>query len=81
MRPPGYELGIINQLKSGFLLPDYGRLHHWAKDHDIPCSPGREVRRRSLVAYAMKITNIDPLRFGLIFERFLNPERVSPPDG
>lgn len=75
-----YELGIINQLKfpSYFLIT--ADFINWAKDHDIPVGPGRGSAAGSLVAYAMKITNIDPLRFGLIFERFLNPERVSPPD-
>ncbi len=75
-----YELGIINQLKfpSYFLIT--ADFINWAKDHDIPVGPGRGSAAGSLVAYVMKITNIDPLRFGLIFERFLNPERVSPPD-
>ena len=72
-----YELGIINQLKfpSYFLIT--ADFINWAKDHDIPVGPGRGSAAGSLVAYAMKITNIDPLRFGLIFERFLNPERVA----
>ncbi|MEM0970155.1 MAG: DNA polymerase III subunit alpha, partial [Verrucomicrobiota bacterium] len=52
----------------------------WAKDHDIPVGPGRGSAAGSLVAYALEITDICPIRFGLIFERFLNPERVSPPD-
>lgn len=75
-----YELGVINQLKfpSYFLIT--ADFINWAKDHDIPVGPGRGSAAGSLVAYVMKITNIDPLRFGLIFERFLNPERVSPPD-
>ena len=53
---------------------------HFAKSHDIPVGPGRGSAAGSLVAYALKITDIDPLRYGLFFERFLNPERVSPPD-
>ncbi|MDO4220651.1 MAG: DNA polymerase III subunit alpha [Akkermansia sp.] len=75
-----YELGIINQLRfpSYFLIT--ADFINWAKDHDIPVGPGRGSAAGSLVAYCMKITNIDPFKFSLIFERFLNPERVSPPD-
>lgn len=72
-----YELGIINQLKFASYFLITADFINWAKDHDIPVGPGRGSAAGSLVAYAMKITNIDPLRFGLIFERFLNPERVS----
>lgn len=53
---------------------------NWAKDHDIPVGPGRGSAAGSLVAYAQRITDIDPIRFDLLFERFLNPERVSMPD-
>jgi DNA polymerase-3 subunit alpha len=53
---------------------------HWAKQQGIPVGPGRGSAAGSLVAYAMGITDIDPLKFKLLFERFLNPERVSPPD-
>ena len=75
-----YELGIINQLRfpSYFLIT--ADFINWAKNHDIPVGPGRGSAAGSLVAYVMKITNIDPYAFNLIFERFLNPERVSPPD-
>ena len=75
-----YELSIINQLRfpSYFLIT--ADFINWAKDHDIPVGPGRGSAAGSLVAYVMKITNIDPYAFNLIFERFLNPERVSPPD-
>ena len=52
----------------------------WAKEHGIPVGPGRGSAAGSIVAYAMGITDIDPLKFKLLFERFLNPERVSPPD-
>ncbi|NDC37761.1 MAG: DNA polymerase III subunit alpha, partial [Proteobacteria bacterium] len=52
----------------------------WAKDHDVPVGPGRGSGAGSLVAYAMQITDIDPIRHKLLFERFLNPERVSLPD-
>src|SRR5881394_3468439 len=53
---------------------------HFAKQREIPVGPGRGSAAGSLVAYVLGITDIDPLQFGLIFERFLNPERVSPPD-
>ncbi|MEM6910851.1 MAG: DNA polymerase III subunit alpha [Verrucomicrobiota bacterium] len=52
----------------------------WARDHQVPVGPGRGSAAGSLVAYALAITDLCPIRFGLIFERFLNPERVSPPD-
>jgi DNA polymerase-3 subunit alpha len=53
---------------------------NWAKDHDIPVGPGRGSGAGSIVAYSLRITDIDPLRYALLFERFLNPERVSMPD-
>lgn len=53
---------------------------HWSKGHGIPIGPGRGSGAGSLVAYALEITDIDPFRFKLIFERFLNPERISMPD-
>ena len=53
---------------------------NWAREHGIPVGPGRGSAAGSIVAYAMGITDIDPLKFKLLFERFLNPERVSPPD-
>jgi len=75
-----YELGIINQM--GF--PGYflivADFIQWAKDHDIPVGPGRGSGAGSVVAWVLKITDLDPLRFSLLFERFLNPERVSMPD-
>ena len=75
-----YELGIIG--KTGFndyflIVADFMR---WARDEGIPVGPGRGSGAGCLVAYLLGITDIDPLRFGLLFERFLNPERVSPPD-
>jgi DNA polymerase-3 subunit alpha len=75
-----YEIGIMEKMGfiSYFLITwDFIK---WAKDHDIPVGPGRGSAAGSLVAYALGITDICPIRFGLIFERFLNPERVSPPD-
>nr|WP_111298951.1 DNA polymerase III subunit alpha [Paracoccus saliphilus] len=75
-----FELGIIEQM--GFpgyflIVADFIR---WAKDHHIPVGPGRGSGAGSLVAYALTITDLDPLRYSLLFERFLNPERVSMPD-
>lgn len=74
------ELGVILQM--GF--PGYflivADFIQWAKDHDIPVGPGRGSGAGSLVAYALKITDLDPLEYELLFERFLNPERVSMPD-
>jgi DNA polymerase III subunit alpha len=75
-----YEAGVINQLgfASYFLIT--ADFIQWARDNNIPVGPGRGSAAGSLVAYAMGITDICPLKFGLLFERFLNPERVSPPD-
>lgn len=74
------ELGIINQM--GF--PGYFLIVmefiQWAKDNGIPVGPGRGSGAGSIVAYALKITDLDPLKYDLLFERFLNPERVSMPD-
>ena len=75
-----FELSIIEQM--GFpgyflIVADFIK---WAKDHDIPVGPGRGSGAGSLVAYALTITDLDPLRYNLLFERFLNPERVSMPD-
>jgi DNA polymerase-3 subunit alpha len=67
MKFPGYFLIVADFIK-------------WAKDHNIPVGPGRGSGAGSLVAYALTITDLDPLRFSLLFERFLNPERVSMPD-
>src|SRR6476620_935442 len=67
MQYPGYFLIVADFIK-------------WAKTHGIPVGPGRGSGAGSLVAYALTITDLDPIRFGLLFERFLNPERVSMPD-
>jgi len=75
-----FELGVIARMKySGYFLivSDFIR---WAKESRIPVGPGRGSGAGSLVAYALTITDLDPIRFGLLFERFLNPERVSMPD-
>ncbi|MDP4624274.1 MAG: DNA polymerase III subunit alpha [Akkermansiaceae bacterium] len=75
-----YEVDTINSLgfASYFLIT--ADFIQWARDNDIPVGPGRGSAAGSLASYAMGITNICPLQFGLLFERFLNPERVSPPD-
>ncbi|MFT4251327.1 MAG: DNA polymerase III subunit alpha [Caulobacter sp.] len=75
-----FELGII--VKMGFpgyflIVSDFIK---WGKEHGIPVGPGRGSGAGSLVAWVLTITDLDPLRFGLLFERFLNPERVSMPD-
>ncbi|MEM6461046.1 MAG: DNA polymerase III subunit alpha [Pseudomonadota bacterium] len=74
------ELGIIERMRfPGYFLivADFIK---WAKANDIPVGPGRGSGAGSLVAYALTVTDVDPLRFSLLFERFLNPERVSMPD-
>jgi DNA polymerase III subunit alpha len=75
-----FELGVIESMKfPGYFLivSDFIK---WAKTHGIPVGPGRGSGAGSVVAWALTITDLDPLRFGLLFERFLNPERVSMPD-
>ncbi|KAA2243996.1 DNA polymerase III subunit alpha [Salinarimonas soli] len=75
-----YEVSIITRMKfPGYFLivADFIK---WAKAHDIPVGPGRGSGAGSLVAWSLTITDLDPLRFALLFERFLNPERVSMPD-
>ncbi|MFH0766006.1 MAG: DNA polymerase III subunit alpha [Calditrichota bacterium] len=74
------ELAVISQtgFSNYFLIVwDFVR---WAKEHKIPVGPGRGSAAGSVVSYCLGITNLDPIKYGLIFERFLNPERVSPPD-
>lgn len=75
-----FEIGVITRMKyPGYFLivSDFIK---WAKAQDIPVGPGRGSGAGSLVAYSLTITDLDPLRFGLLFERFLNPDRVSMPD-
>jgi DNA polymerase III subunit alpha len=75
-----YEIDVITQMKfPGYFLivADFIK---WSKSNGVPVGPGRGSGAGSLVAYALTITDLDPLRFGLLFERFLNPERVSMPD-
>ena len=75
-----FEIGIIKQMKySGYFLIVWDFIKY-ARDHGIPVGPGRGSGAGSLVAYCMEITNVDPLQNALLFERFLNPERVSMPD-
>jgi DNA polymerase-3 subunit alpha len=74
------EIKMIQDMKfSGYFLVVWDFIRY-AKDHGIPVGPGRGSAAGSLVSYAMQITDIDPLQYGLLFERFLNPERVSFPD-
>ncbi|MEE9207208.1 MAG: DNA polymerase III subunit alpha [Gemmatimonadota bacterium] len=75
-----YEFGVITEMGyAGYFLivSDFMRA---AREMDIPVGPGRGSSAGSLVAYALRITDVDPLEFGLLFERFLNPERISMPD-
>ncbi|PYK21284.1 MAG: DNA polymerase III subunit alpha, partial [Verrucomicrobia bacterium] len=75
-----YELGVLE--KTGFVsyLLIVWDFIHFAKEKGIPVGPGRGSAAGSIVAYVLGITDIEPLQYGLIFERFLNPDRVSPPD-
>jgi DNA polymerase-3 subunit alpha len=75
-----FEIGIIKQMKyAGYFLIVWDFIKY-ARDHGIPVGPGRGSATGSLVAYTMEITNVDPLQHSLLFERFLNPERVTMPD-
>ena len=75
-----FELGVIvNMHYAGYFLI-VADFIQWAKAQAIPVGPGRGSGAGSLVAYALTITDLDPIRFGLLFERFLNPERISMPD-
>ena len=75
-----YELGVITETGyAGYFLITWDFID-WARRHGIPVGPGRGSAAGSIVAYSLWITNIDPLAFDLLFERFLNPERISMPD-
>ena len=74
------ELDVIIQMKFPGYFLIVADFIHWAKENSIPVGPGRGSGAGSLVAYALSITDIDPLPYDLLFERFLNPERVSMPD-
>lgn len=75
-----YEIGVIKRM--GYV--DYFLIVwdfiHYAKTHDIPVGPGRGSGAGSIIAYAIEITDVDPMKYGLLFERFLNPDRISMPD-
>ena len=75
-----YEMDIIEHMGFPAYMLIVAEFINWSKDNEIPVGPGRGSAAGSLVAYVMFITDIDPLTFGLLFERFLNPERVSMPD-
>ncbi len=74
------EIKIIQGMKFPGYFLIVSDFINWAKNNDIPVGPGRGSGAGSLVAYSLKITDLDPLPYGLLFERFLNPERVSMPD-
>lgn len=75
-----FELNMISQMGFPGYFMIVADFIQWAKNHDIPVGPGRGSGAGSLVAYALKITDLDPIEFELLFERFLNPERISMPD-
>src|ERR1700729_1094063 len=75
-----FELGVIERMKYPGYFLIVADFIQWAKSKGIPVGPGRGSGAGSLVAYALTITDLDPIRFGLLFERFLNPERISMPD-
>jgi DNA polymerase-3 subunit alpha len=75
-----YELAVINEMQFVDYFLVVWDLINYANENNIPVGPGRGSGAGSIVAYALRITNIDPMRYGLLFERFLNPERVSMPD-
>ncbi len=75
-----FELDIVIQMGFPAYLLIVAEFINWAKDEAIPVGPGRGSGAGSVINWAMRITDLDPIRFGLLFERFLNPERVSMPD-
>ncbi len=75
-----FEIDVINRMGFGGYFLIVADFIKWAKDNDIPVGPGRGSGAGSVVAWALTITDLDPLKLGLLFERFLNPERVSMPD-
>ncbi|MFM8535041.1 MAG: DNA polymerase III subunit alpha, partial [Acidimicrobiia bacterium] len=75
-----YELDMIEKMGFAGYFLIVADFIQWAKDNGVPVGPGRGSGAGSLVAWSLKITDLDPLRWGLLFERFLNPERVSMPD-
>ncbi len=75
-----FELDVIIKMKFPGYFLIVADFIQWAKEHDIPVGPGRGSGAGSVVAWALTITDLDPIKLGLLFERFLNPERVSMPD-
>lgn len=75
-----FELSVIERMKYPGYFLIVADFIQWAKAHDVPVGPGRGSGAGSVVAWALTITDLDPMRFGLLFERFLNPDRVSMPD-
>ena len=75
-----FEIDVINRMGFGGYFLIVADFIKWAKEQDIPVGPGRGSGAGSVVAWALTITDLDPLKLGLLFERFLNPERVSMPD-
>ena len=75
-----FELAVISRMNYAGYFLIVADFIQWAKSQDIPVGPGRGSGAGSLVAYSLTITDLDPIRFGLLFERFLNPDRVSMPD-
>ena len=74
------ELKVVERMDYPGYFLIVADIVRWAREHDVPVGPGRGSAAGSLISYALGITAIDPLRYGLIFERFLNPERISMPD-
>ena len=75
-----YELEVITSMRYPGYFLIVADFINWAKDNGIPVGPGRGSGAGSLVAYSLRVTDVDPLHYGLLFERFLNPERISMPD-
>ena len=75
-----YELSVINKMEFGGYFLIVSDFIKWSKKQQIPVGPGRGSGAGSIVAWSLQISDIDPIKFGLLFERFLNPERVSMPD-
>ncbi|MEK7593381.1 MAG: DNA polymerase III subunit alpha [Patescibacteria group bacterium] len=75
-----YELGVIEKTKFADYFLIVADFVNWAKDHGIVVGPGRGSAAGSIISYILNITDIDPLKYDLLFERFLNPERISMPD-
>ncbi len=75
-----FELGIVNKMGFGGYFLICSDFIQWSKDHDIPVGPGRGSGAASVASWALRITDLDPIEMNLLFERMLNPERVSMPD-